>query len=97
MANYLTGRYEAAIIAFKNRLEHFPTSSRSAPERLWMIASYMELGMEKEARSEAQSLLEQRPDFSIEAYIESTKRSLPFRDYAFLDHLIELLRKAGLK
>jgi TolB-like protein/Tfp pilus assembly protein PilF len=97
MANYLTGRYEGAIIEFKNKLEHFPSSSRLDLDRLWMIASYMELGREKEARSEARSLLDQRPDFSIEAYIESTKRSLAFRDYAFLDHQIELLHNAGLK
>ena len=97
MANYLTGRYEVAIIEFKNKLEHFPSSSRLDLDRLWMIASYMELGREKEARAEARSLLEQRPDFSIEAYIESTKRSLAFRDYAFLDHQIELLHNAGLK
>jgi hypothetical protein len=56
----------------------------------------MELGREEEARAEVQKLLEQHPDFSIEAYIKAMKRT-PFKDYAFLDRQIELLRKAGLK
>ena len=36
-------------------------------------------------------------EYQFTNYIESTKRSLAFRDYAFLDHQIELLHNAGLK
>ena len=81
----------------------FQTASRTLPSPrqdhwavLWLIASYMELGREKEARAEARKLLEQHPDFSIEAYTKRIKAGFPFKDYAFLDRQIELLRKAGL-
>jgi hypothetical protein len=42
--------------------------------RQWLIASYMELGREEEARAEARELLEQDPNVSITALIELTKR-----------------------
>jgi tetratricopeptide (TPR) repeat protein len=97
MANYLTGQYEAAISAFGRKLERFNSRDRLDLNWLWLIAAYMELGQEKEARNEVRQLLDQHPDFSIEAYINRTKRSLPFSGYAFLDRQVELLRKAGLK
>lgn len=73
-ANYLTGRYEAAIThckKFLTRQKHGPMA-----RTLWqfLIASYMELGREEEARAEVQKLLEQHPDFSIEAYTKRIKR-----------------------
>ena len=93
VANYLAGRYEAAITEFQKRFERFPSSrGRGAP---WLIASYMELGREKEARAEARKLLEKRPNFSLEVHIKRTKKA-PFKDYAFVYRQIELLRKAGI-
>ncbi len=94
--NYLTGRYEPAITPCKKylkRQQHGPIA-----RTLWqfLIASYMELGREEEARAEAMKLLKIHPDFSIEAHTKAIKR-IPFKDYAFLDRQIELLRKAGLK
>ena len=61
----------------------------------WQIASYTELGQEKEARTEVRKLLEQHPDFSIEAYTKAIKR-IPFKDYSFLDRQIEIMRKLGI-
>ena len=96
IANYLTGRHEAAATFFKQRLERFPPAGGDHWAVLWLTASYMELGREKEARAEARRLLEQHPDFSIEAHTKRTKAGFPFKDYAFLDRQIELLRKAGI-
>ena len=96
VANYLTGRHEAAATFFKQHLERFPPAGRDHWAVLWLIACYMELGREKEAGAEARKLLEQHPDFSIEAYTKRIKAGFPFKDYAFLDRQIELLRKAGL-
>ena len=95
-ANYLTGRYGEAIThckKFLKRQQHGPMARRLWG---WLIASYMQLGQEEEARAEVQRLLEQHPDFSIEAYTKAIKRA-PFKDHAFLDRQIELLRKAGWK
>ena len=95
-ANYLTGRYEAAINEYKKYLKRQQHGGGARRVRHWLIASYMELGREEDARVEAQKLLEQDPNVSVAALIEETKR-FPFKDYAFLDRHIELLRKAGLK
>ena len=94
-ANYLTGRFEAAIAEFKKFLERQEHGAMARILWQWLIASYMELGLEEEARVEARKLLEQHPDFSIKAYIKAIKR-MPYKDLSFLDRQIELLRKAGL-
>ena len=96
LANYLTGRHEAAATFFKQRLERFPPSDRNHWAMLWLIASYMELGREKEARAEARKLIGQHPDFSIDVHTKRTKLAFPIKDYAFLDRQTELLRKAGI-
>jgi tetratricopeptide (TPR) repeat protein len=93
-ANYLTGDYEAAIAEYQKYLQRHRGPFRAS--RLWLIASYMELGREEEARAEAQKLLQQYPDWSIEAYKKIIKGWHPSKDYAFLDRQIELLLKAGI-
>jgi hypothetical protein len=55
----------------------------------------MELGRETEARDEVRELLEQHPDASLTAHAKAMKR-LPFKDHAFVDRQVELLRRAGL-
>jgi adenylate cyclase len=95
-ANYLTRRHEPAAAFFKQRLERFPPAASDHWAMLWLIASHMELGREKEARAEARKLLEHHPNFSIEAHTKRTKAHFPFRDYAFLDRQTQLLRKAGI-
>jgi adenylate cyclase len=79
-ANYLTGRYETTITPCKKFLKR----QQHGPVALilwnWLIASYMELGREEEARAEAQRLLEKHPNASIEDYTHRIKR-LPFKDF----------------
>ncbi len=94
-ANYLTGRYEDSIINCKKFLERQQHGPVARDLWHWLIASYMELGQEEEARTETQRLLEQHPNGSIEGYTDRIKRS-SFKDITFLDRQIELLRKAAL-
>lgn len=92
--NYLLGRYEEAISEYQKLFERFPSSrGRNSP---WLIVSYMALGEEKKAKTEVEKLLKKYPDFSIETYIKREKRS-DFKDKAYIDRQVELLRKAGLK
>ena len=56
----------------------------------------MALGQEKEAQIEVQKLPKKYPDFSIETYVKREKRR-DFKDKAYIDRQVELLRKAGLK
>jgi adenylate cyclase len=94
-ANYLAGRYEAAITLQKKFLERQQHGTMARISRAWIIAGQMALGRMEEAQAEAEKCLEKHPDFSVEAYTKAIKR-FPFKDYKFLDRQIELLRKAGL-
>jgi adenylate cyclase len=92
--NYLLGRYEESIAEYQKLFERFPSSlGRDAP---WLIASYMALGQEKNAKTEVEKLLKKHPDFSIEKYIKREKRS-GYKDKTYIDRQVELLDKAGLK
>ena len=93
-ANYLTGRYDDSIRYCKKFLKRQQHGSVALILWYFLVANYMELGREEEARTEVQKLLEQHPNASIEGFIDSMKRR--FKDVAFLDRQIELLRKAGL-
>ncbi len=95
-ANYLSGRCEEAITECERFLKRQQHGTMARILWQFLITSYMELGREEEARAEAQKLLEQHPDFSVEGYAKAIKR-VPFKDHAFLDRQIELLRKVGLK
>lgn len=59
-----------------------------------IIASYMELGREEEARAEAERFLAEFPEFSIQKESKRLKQS--YKDPSFLDRHVKLLRKAGL-
>jgi tetratricopeptide (TPR) repeat protein len=93
--NYLTGRYEASITSGRRVLER--TQEGSLARGAWwrLIASYMELGREAEARAEAEIYLEKDPDFSVNEHAEWL-RGLVYKDQSWQDRYIEALRKAGL-
>jgi len=94
-ANYLTGRYEAAIVEAKKFLKQQRHGPLAGILWQWTIAGYMALGREAEARDEARKLREQHPDVSVRAHVKAMKR-IPFKDHGFVDRQVELLRKAGL-
>ncbi len=60
-----------------------------------LIASYVELGREAEARAEAEKYLEKDPDFSLKEDAESA-RGFDYKDKSWIDRYIAALRTAGL-
>jgi len=93
-ANYFTRQYEAAITECKKCLDLQQHGFIARNTWHCLIASYLELGQEEEARAEAKKLLEKHPNFSIKASVNRIK--IRYKDLSFLDRHIELLRKAGL-
>ena len=92
-AYFMLRRYEMAIATGKSLLERCQ-NGECPPEwaRSILIASYMEHGMEKEARTEAQEVLKARPTISLELY----RRGHPYKDPANLERLLSAWRKAGI-
>jgi adenylate cyclase len=90
LAYRMTGRYEKAIEAAKR-------ATRSEPTYLFahfnLIASYIALGLEKEARADAAELLRMYSKKSI----ENAVKRMPFKNRAENDRLMDALYKAGVK
>jgi adenylate cyclase len=91
----LTGRYEEAIPAYHQALQHHP--SRSGFDRLFahfgLAASSSELGQAAEARAEVAEVLKTNPDFSLEVW----QQQVPFQDPAVIERMASALRQAGLE
>jgi len=91
IAYRLAGRYEEAVAALKKGLARNPDLGRNP--HLLLAELYSQLGREEEARAEAAEHLKRNPDFSLEVF----RQRSPLKDQATLDHMVENLRKAGLK
>jgi TolB-like protein len=87
---FLMGRYKEAIVTLKIARDRNP---EYLPVHVYLCASYIKLGQEKEARAEAAEVNRLSPQTSIEAW----KQRLPYKNQAVLEHLFDSLRKAGLK
>jgi adenylate cyclase len=83
------GRHEEAAEAYKQFLDRSPESTRGHPG---LIVSYMWLGREGEAQSYAAELLRIKPKFSLESF----RKRLKYKDQAYVERLLDALRKAGL-
>ncbi len=60
-----------------------------------LIASYVALGREAEARAEAEKYLEHDPDYSVQANA-GWLAGIGYKDLSWQDRFIEALRTAGL-
>jgi len=80
------GRYEDSIATLKKELQIFGPDTLLA--HIYLIRTYMKMGLEKEARNEGMEVLRIDPNFKIDRYVRGN-----FRD----DHLVDELQKAGLK
>jgi adenylate cyclase len=85
-AYYIMGRPAEAVPLLKRFIDSYPGFVGA---RWLLTASYVELGMMKEARGEAANLMRFSPHFSLEAGL--------FKGPHPPEHLISDLRKAGLK
>jgi len=88
-AYFLAGQYEEAVAAYKRVLHRNPDDVRA---HTGLAATYSLLGREEEARAAAAEVLRIEPKFSVE-YL----KTLPFKNKADTERLIDALRKAGLK
>jgi len=84
------GMYDESIAAYKNALRIQPNNLFT---HLRLAAVYSLLGREDDAHAEAAEVLRINPHFSLE-YLSKT---IPFKNQSDTEHLINALRKAGLK
>jgi tetratricopeptide (TPR) repeat protein len=85
----LMGRYEEAIPVLKRFLARY---SNLIPAHLFLIACYVELGRNEEARAEAAEVMRINPQFSLAVQKQMASMRQPFRDRIYGD-----IAKAGLK
>jgi TolB-like protein/Tfp pilus assembly protein PilF len=88
-AYVLMGRYEEAIPPLKAVLARH---SNIIPAHLMLIACYVELGRNEEARAEAAEVMRINPQFSLAVQKQTSVIEQPFRDRIYTD-----IAKAGLK
>jgi adenylate cyclase len=86
----LMGRYNEAIAMLKKVLDRDPDYLNS---RINLIATYVMSGKVEAARAEAEEVLRQSPDFSVERFL----KNFPYKDQNIIDGLRDCWLKAGLK
>jgi adenylate cyclase len=87
-----TGRFEEAVLAFKQALLRSPNIIFA---HVALASTYILIGREKEAHSEAAEVLRIDPKFSLDNYSKGVAFLYP--DQSDLDDYIDSLHKAGLK
>jgi adenylate cyclase len=84
------GRFEEAVSAYKKTIQLAPDNIYP---HIFLVATYIQMGREKEARAEAAEALRIDPKFSVD-YLAKV---LSYKDQSENDRIIAALRKAGLK
>ena len=84
------GMYDESIAAYKKALCIQPNNQFA---HLRLAAVYSLLDREQEAHAEASEVLRINAKFSLEHF----SKTIPFKNQSDTDHLINALRKAGLK
>jgi adenylate cyclase len=85
-----TGRYDESIAAQKKALQLAPDDTLAYRV---LVFTYIIAGREDEARAAAEEVLRREPNTS---FSKGLKRN-PFKDQSYVEHLIGLYQKAGLK
>ena len=83
-------RHEKAIETCKKVIELSP---RSLPSYINLAVAYGKLDQMEEAREAADKVLKMNPNFSV----ASLEKTLPYKNKADRDLIVNGLRKAGLK
>jgi adenylate cyclase len=86
----LLGHNEEAIQAYKQALYKEPTNLFV---RLGLAVAYATSGLKEEAQAQAQEVLRIEPSFSLEYFA----KTLPYKDHAVTEAVVDALHKAGLK
>ncbi len=82
----MTGRYEEAIVEFKEALQGAPGSMFATVE---LITTNSILGREEEARAAAAEFRRINPRFSLESFV----KSLPFKNQTEIERLVDAVRQ----
>jgi adenylate cyclase len=86
----LAGLQDMAIRSFKDALKQNPNHFLS---KVYLAATYGEMGDGKEGQRLAAEVLQMNPRFSVEQYA----RRLPYKNREDIEHIIDGLHKAGLE
>ena len=87
-----TERFEEAVSAYKTGLQRAPDNISA---HCGLVANYIWLGREKEARAEVEEVLRLNPQFSTENW--GKQMAFTMKNQAQNNRFIDALRKAGLK
>ena len=90
MIYFMMRRYDDSISVSKKALERLP---KALPVHLTLAMAYSSLNMMEEARVAASDVLKISPNFSLEHFAKAQ----PCKYEEDRDHIINALRKAGLK
>jgi adenylate cyclase len=89
----MLGQYEEAIETWEHLLE------RALKGEIWplfvherLVINYMRIGQKQKAKAHKEEIMKINPKYSVEYFRTTT----PYKDNAYLDSLVELLRNAGL-
>jgi adenylate cyclase len=86
----ITGRFEEAVSEYKKAIQLAPNHIIA---HFGLVATYIMMGREKEARAEAAEVLRINPKFSVDNYA----KIITYKDQSETVKVIDALRKAGLK
>ena len=88
-AHYVLGHYEQAVEYLQQALER---NEIPGQPRLFLLASYVQLGQQDDAEWEVTQLEMSHPEFTL----SHLQQVLPITDTELLDRLVSDLRSAGL-
>jgi tetratricopeptide (TPR) repeat protein len=91
-ALWRTERFEEAVSAYKTAIQRAPDNIGA---HCGLVAVYIWLGREKEARAEVEEVLRLNPQFSTENW--GKQMAFTMKNQAQNNRFIDALRKAGLK
>lgn len=87
-AYFMTKQYEAAMMILEKGVNQNPDWG----PRLWLAATYAQLGQMNDARNQVKELLRFYPSYSLQHVADV----LPYKNKRDLEHVLDGLRKAGL-
>ena len=89
-AYFFNRDFDRAVVEYEKAIKLNPDFMTSY---IGLTATYSLLGMDEKAHAAAERLLKLNPNFSL----KDLRKSLPYKDPADIDLLIDALQKAGLK
>jgi adenylate cyclase len=88
-AYFMTGQYNEAIATWKKALR---ANSKYLLAHTFLAACYSSIDRQKEAAAEVEEVLSINPKFSLASYV----KTLPYKNQADKDFVVNAMRKAGL-